>query len=51
MYYEGKGMEKNYQKAKVWWQKVLAQLNTADNTQIKKHANHYLQKLRKAGIR
>ncbi len=51
MYYEGKGMEKNYQKAKVWWQKVLAQPNTADNTQIKKYANHYLQELRKAGIR
>ena len=51
MYYEGKGMEKNYQKAKVWWQKVLVQPNTADNTQIKKYANHYLQELRKAGIR
>ena len=51
LYAEGLGVAQDYQQAKAWWQKVLAQPNTADNTQIKKYANYYLQELKKAGIR
>ena len=51
MYANGLGVAKNYQQAKAWWQKVLAQPDTEENTEPKALARDNLQKLREIGIR
>lgn len=51
MYANGKGVAKDYQQAKAWWQKVLAQPDTEDNVKVKAYARDNLQELKKAGIR
>ena len=51
MYANGKGVAKDYQQAKAWWQKVLAQPDTADNAEAKVAARAGLQQLRNMGIR
>lgn len=51
MYANGRGVAQDYQQAKAWWQKVLAQPDTPDNVEAKENARIGLQELRKIGIR
>ena len=45
MYRDGKGVVKDYQQAKMWYQKVLEQPDTLINTVIKPIVRNDLQEL------
>ena len=43
MYAQGQGVAQDYQQAKIWWQKVLAQPDTKENAEARAFARDYLQ--------
>jgi hypothetical protein len=53
MYHQGRGtaIAQNFQQAKAWYQKVLAQPDTEENDEAKALARENLQKLESMGIR
>ena len=51
MYQNGFGVAQNYQQAKAWYQKVLAQPDTPENAEAKAKARKSLQELKNKGVR
>ena len=51
MYQNGFGVAQNYQQAKAWYQKVLAQPDTPENAEAKAEARKNLQELKNKGVR